>query len=383
MDAPFGVNQCFCHHIDLAEDNRYGPNVDWRSGLSQGPPSSVIMAKPMSCAHFPINGSGYLTSREVVMVANVTHEEGDFTVTSDEGKWYRTESACDEWVGGRDGRVVIDYRAQSPAKIQIQWSRLGSWYNSSSGDNSIEPVMFRVPYQMRWAFAEITRRYDSENEAMCGSINDQYPLEISPIRILFQRSHPINTTSHEDASFSSLRKWLDTAISDEDVGSFTGMALIVRAAMSGYLQFDTSTIYVLEASDYFGPEAEPPDPSLRYPYYVGSKNGVTTGCYQPADITFITLGIIAVVTAAVRIWVGPPRLTSWTAQHVYLARIRAISMVELEHFATGYEAAPRNLGSLQAKEYLTVDEDWQIKEGQRSSNPDDPDGSSVTNESRD
>ena len=85
--------------------------------------------------------------------------------------------------------------------------------------------------------------------------------------------------------------------------------------------------------------------NLEYPFFVGSRQG--TGLYKVAAIVFLVIGIAAVATCGVRIWVGPPKVTSWMGQHFYLSQAGVIQAgQEVEKLATGYEVAPDNVGSL-------------------------------------
>lgn len=58
-------------------------------------------------------------------------------------------------------------------------------------------------------------------------------------------------------------------------------------------------------------------------------------------------GCFSVVVGFIRIFVGPPILTSWMAQHIYLAQSGALTVsVSQEGLLTGYEGADKALGRL-------------------------------------
>lgn len=70
------------------------------------------------------------------------------------------------------------------------------------------------------------------------------------------------------------------------------------------------------------------------------------GCHRSATGVFLAFGILSIVVAAIRLWMGPAQLTSWMGQHVYLSQVGVISSIEKEDLASGHLVAPTHLGKL-------------------------------------
>ena len=69
---------------------------------------------------------------------------------------------------------------------------------------------------------------------------------------------------------------------------------------------------------------------MSYPFFIGEQDEGVIGCYVAAAGIFMGMGCLALVTMVLRIIAGPAEITSWTAQHLYLARAGAISMDETQ-----------------------------------------------------
>ena len=99
----------------------------------------------------------------------------------------------------------------------------------------------------------------------------------------------------------------------------------------------------------FGKEKEPYSDKYTTDdnFFVGYRGGKYVGCYVSAAIVFVVLGCIAILIAMFRVWLGPPALTSWMGQHIYLAHTEAIFLSgKATGLASGYQVAERDLGRL-------------------------------------
>lgn len=88
-------------------------------------------------------------------------------------------------------------------------------------------------------------------------------------------------------------------------------------------------------------------PRLSYPYLIGERSGGIMGAYPAAAGVYLTVGIVALVLAILRVCIGPPELTSWTGQHISFSQSGAISELQNQEVLTsGYDVAPPQLGRL-------------------------------------
>jgi hypothetical protein len=280
------------------------------------------------------------------MVASMTEEQGDFFMTQDRDGWYRVGTTGTLWFDKTGERAVVDYRAPEPGKLQIQWARQGDWF-TSTGSNESEPVAHRLTYEMRYAVAEVTR---ASMAHMCGILQD-FEDNSEVLRILAVDEAPF-AAAQEDAHLSDISPWLDAILADRHSDRRQGVSAIVRGAMTGWA-FGSDRLRLLDNDEFpLGEEDASCTiraerfPFMSYPFYAGMKAD-QTGCYTPAAVGFVFVGLLSIATAALRIWVGPSELTSWTAQHVYLSQIGALNMMyKQDALATGYQPAPAELGRL-------------------------------------
>lgn len=149
------------------------------------------------------------------------------------------------------------------------------------------------------------------------------------------------------------------------------------SSISGYLRLEMAESdpseprvgYVDSDSTSFGPESEdrvirkmedtertvtpsaPASPNLREPWVLVRVEAGLIGCYKGAATFYTLLGVVAMFICLVRIWASPPRLTSWSGQHVYLAMQGGmVSNAEsFEVLSKGDEAANKQLGRLNLK----------------------------------
>jgi hypothetical protein len=356
------------------------------------PPPSIIMTGDISCSWMTDHnyGGGAVVSEEVGIVATMTEEQGEFHMTRDSGDWERVE--IDYWDANKT--AVVDYRIQGSTKIQIQWALSGAW-QADDAANSSQRVERRLSYKVHYANLQVTRKFSSQNT--CG-----VPKNKDSIRLLSVGQDPINlrpnTTSLPHTRINLAMTYYELWKSETGTfdqyqwdfekesrhsrrlpGVMNGVSALVRVVMAGLPTAGCKTLdpdqRVVEdhcqierlwyhdfprvnGSIPVVPDGQRPDtpgankianvsrPDLKYPYYEGFLRPVT-GCKRNAAIAYITSGILAIVVLIIRIWAGPPKLTSWAGQHVYLALSGAIPRDHrLETLADGYEVAPSNMGTL-------------------------------------
>ncbi|KAH6876410.1 hypothetical protein B0T10DRAFT_585528 [Thelonectria olida] len=342
------ANRAFLHQLERIDtDNQ--------------PPISVMMTAWAYCPDtFQPLGWGWVYTREVVMVANITEEKGDFVMRRNHSGWERAITSNNAWSDYPEwtfpGRAAVDYRVVAPGKAQIQWARLGSLSSdlcdSESEDDcdsaATQPVARRLTYTMHYAVAEVLRSVD---HGSCSSVDGQ-PSQVD-------RNITASILSFNDASFVTEKKygissaysgWVSAVISDKESTVLEGVAAFVRASMAGLATVvedgysNGTRLGLLDADDLpFGPE----DASLarvtgrfglgrdQYPYFQGFRPSGLTGCYRSAANVFFVLGSLSIAVALVRIWLGPPAVTGSTSIGG-----------QLDELASGYEVAPVGLGTL-------------------------------------
>ncbi|KAF5721454.1 hypothetical protein FMUND_3582 [Fusarium mundagurra] len=108
-----------------------------------------------------------------------------------------------------------------------------------------------------------------------------------------------------------------------------------------------------------------PEESFRdaeYPFYVGWRENKNTGCYISAAMVFIILGCFSIMVGIYRIWLGPPALTSWMGQHVFLAMTETMALSnKVTGLASGYTVAESDLGKLRLSTRKGGEEDAMMK----------------------
>ncbi|KAH7124438.1 hypothetical protein EDB81DRAFT_912848 [Dactylonectria macrodidyma] len=314
-----GHDQYFVHH----------------QGYDQGPadpPSSAVMVGTLDCQSLldPLSlKGGTLVSREVVMVANLTNEEGSFQMARDHDGWMRTQTSNKFWLGEEnkgDGGAVVDYRIAEPGKVQIQWARQGSWLcEDGNGESNLKmtPVVRRVTYTIRYAVAMIVRqihvtRYHDD----CATAFDADILSID--------SNP-PPTDFKNGSLPHIWKWVDVMVGLDHSGVNDGVTYFLRAVMAGWTSPAMHRIQgpriglVAEGNKPFGPEntAVWTDGFQRigrlgYPYFSGGRTAVYRGCDRDAAWIFLVVGCIAIVLGLARIRSCPRGSTHEIRQDWYM-----------------------------------------------------------------
>jgi len=321
------------------------------------PPHNITMTSLANCTGtFHLLDEGRVVSREVVLVANLTEDEGSFTMTSNHTGWSRIPTSNRNWFNNSD-RAVVDYRANGPGEIQIQWARLGPWYNGTSeGSQSSESkaVARRLTYHLHYAVAEI-QRFVSGGD--CSRLAERYSDSINSGSLTIFAN---NYTAPELKSTAMVhfQSWVDAVIYSEETPVFEGVSVFVRAMMTAAV-YSVMNDHRYPAIGVVPSGVQPFGPEytfwadwnyygdIEYPYYAGFRTSEATGSYLAAAYIFLVLGISGVIVGLIRIYAGPPALTSWMGQHVYWASSGLLSIGgKADYLATGYEAAKDGLGNL-------------------------------------
>ncbi|KAH7144233.1 hypothetical protein B0J13DRAFT_525621 [Dactylonectria estremocensis] len=206
--------------------------------------------------------------------------------------------------------MMVGYRVLEPDGFQIQWARSGTWYtNSIASDDSGslgEPVVRRLTYKIFLATWIVPRFLITEYDDCTTVKND------TEFGQFFDLGISIDATPLQLGNETFFdRRWLDAFICNPDTTMRDGVAAFVRAAMSGF--------------------------HAMYP----------TVIRHPAQVVYLAVGILAFLVGIVRIWLGPPKLTSWMGQHVYLALGGVVTISEKPvGLRSGYEVASGDLGRL-------------------------------------
>lgn len=324
------------------------------------PPQSIVMVGRASCSSsksgyiFYPDDSGYLLTREMVMVAQMTEDEGDFFTTQDTDGWQRIETST-EGLFDPPQRAILEYKVVEPGNLQVQWAR-----RNHSSDRFREPVVQRVTYKMRYAVAQVDRYVRGTD---CSRLTSA---ESPNFRILSASNGSMVDTLLRTSSISReklekmldaegilpyYRAWIEALVNSPDTSLVKSVSGIVRGVMSSYQSLRPQHRHIDTGEEPFGSEGTTEMakeyPHARYPFYVGWRAEKNTGCYVFAAAIFIILGLFAVLTGAFRIWLGPPTLTSWMGQHVYLAQTDAVNLSDKSaSLATGHQVADPGIGRL-------------------------------------
>lgn len=386
-------SKCFTYEFQTTDDggdqtaDSFGADSSTWEGQIYGlgmpdydkPPLKIFMTGELATHHYMTNrdaARGWITTREVILMANLTEEEGDFTMAKDEGDWFRIQTLGGNWTDVTDQRVVVDYRVVDFGKVQIQWAPLGSWLTDENSANQTQQVTKRITYSMHYTTAEVRRTFFDTSGV--GSLLAQASLTVQGGKGEFP------TVKKDNAFLGDVHNWIDAQVSDYQASVSGGINAILRVAMYGWAREDAwaangpPAVYesdplgggwgvedkpedyhgeylrLLPAGDYpFGDENDSLGQRARYfsdmtyPYFNGDRHRGVTGCYPAAAGVFLAIGILAWITGILRLWYGPAALTSWTGQHIYLSQVGVISGLEKqEDLASGYHVAPSQLGTL-------------------------------------
>lgn len=130
------------------------------------PPLKIILAGQLRTPfNYLINQGqvlGDVACRQVVAVANLAEDEGNFTMSRDGGGWYRARTLDDAWSGHSRQKAVVDYRILEPGKIQIQWAPLGPWLTDEGSAEQTQQVSQRWTYSVKYATSEVHRKFTND-----------------------------------------------------------------------------------------------------------------------------------------------------------------------------------------------------------------------------
>lgn len=373
------------YHESLNTSKLYEPFRDDGLGYynySSQPPARVVMLGQLWCLGYRLPdgiGSGTLIMVEPIVVASLSEEAGNFTMTRDAGDWQRSLS----WVGHerpaladeppqgpQTPDLVIDYRIKDSEdpRLEIQWATAGPWLNDSQSQET-QPVHHRLIYKLGLGTAEV-RRQITEDEAASsilpnqrqlmnfgfgsnfGSVDRERPGAES-LRLLSMSEKPVPWRNATTESMPHL--WIDVALSKAIMRPMECANVILHFAMAEWRLQNEDTIREDDAAtQYFHmPDilassrqiSEPRQPLDKYPFFVGNITD-GAGCHRSAAIVFITVGLLAIIVGVIRLIVGPPRLTSWAAQHIALSQSGMIRVEHTHTFQSGYSAVPSKSGVL-------------------------------------
>lgn len=342
-------------------DNEQNRGFFYSDSEKAEPPDSITMTGLLEC----LDGStdsvsfGLLRTGEVVMVAEKTEVEGDFTMTRDTDGWRRSYTDGNFWLASKGSRVVVDWTVPQADVVMIQWADYAPWLEGPDNDLTVER---RISYKMHFAVAEVERVVEGW---FCSSLSYHDPRVISDD---YKAAIP---EGDDDSLVPDLEimDWPVPLISYWGQYPRRGVSSIVQVAMARLLSnFDTLPLkFVPGVSHPFesgkGNQSQVDDKQTEYfafPYLNG--NGLSgTGIWISAARVFMGIGCFSVVVGFIRIFVGPPVLTSWMAQHIYLAQSGALTVsVSQEGLLTGYEGAEKAFGRLRLpKEGRGLGREWE------------------------
>ncbi|KAL7759856.1 hypothetical protein ACKLNR_009946 [Fusarium oxysporum f. sp. zingiberi] len=364
----YDINRAFIHFNQVAQEPPYAANMSL-------PPNGLAMVGHANCFstsradQFYPGDVGTLHTREVVLVANGSVGKGDFYMTEDPGDWHRMETTSTNWFDP-PRRALVEYRLAEFGSLQIQWAKKP---NKSSESWRI-PVEHRSLYKMELATAEVRRYVRDQNcrflpQAALSFLsfsNDTFEKSIAAVMPSWG-----NITATERFNISDLMPqygvWLDALVKSPDTTLLSGVSAIIRAVM---VSIKTTKLLDSEnlKADFlpFGEErVGAPAESFRdakYPFYVGWRENKNTGCHISAAIVFIILGCFSIMVGIYRIWLGPPALTSWMGQHVFLAGTEKMALSnKVTGLASGYTVAESDLGKLRLSTRKGGEDDAMLK----------------------
>ena len=352
-DIPqYPYNRQFLHKpADLPDDyaldeQGWGSFAEHKESWQRSPPQLVVMVEEdQTSGKLRDQRSGDIISREIVMIASLKEQKSHNIMTDGDNSWHRVTTPSTQWFSSTSEAALVGYRVPKAGTVQIQWAR-----QSNLTDSTMEAT--RVTYDIRYGVAEVSRLLDVTEYD--GNVQDVFGLGWG-LRVLAMNNATIPTSS-SDASIGSRQYWIDGYLSEPTVGVQSGVSVIVHAAMAGWsaegstLKTDGLYLRALEPGDHpFGVEDATPTRrvkelhDLEYPIHSGWQGG-HTGCYVPVAGVVFSIGLLSIATAIARLWIGPPFLTSWTGQHVYLSQAGLFPNVMADAtLESGYDAAPSSV----------------------------------------
>ncbi|KAF5242114.1 hypothetical protein FAUST_3442 [Fusarium austroamericanum] len=327
------------------------------------PPVSIIMVGHASCMHnetlnpyFSQTDIGIVFTRELALIAKHSEVKGTFIMTEDKGDWQRIE-ASNSGIFSPPQNAIIEYRVPKFAELEIQWAKAP---NGSSNTWEV-PVVQRSRYTINAGMAQVRRRLETQDcknlIGFGGSGVTLRAVNNGTLGDFLQRRGIVMSKDEIGRDRFNITKkipgysvWLEPLVKTQDTTPLASISAIVRAVMTAYRMDMWGTPIIEEDDMPFGEETDHVSetyPGLKSPFYVGTRVDRYSGCYSSAAVVFIVFGCFAILVGIFRVWLGPPVLTSWMGQHVYLARTEAISLSEkASSLASGYQVAKPDLGRL-------------------------------------
>lgn len=352
----YNISRSFAHFYQRVNDSESGVRTDL-------PPNMLVMSGHASCVpflepYFKYRETGYIITRELALVANGSAPEGEFTMTEDEGEWQRTEISNSS-IFDPPQNAIIEYRMSQFAELQIQWAKAPE---DSSGTWEV-PVVNRSQYNIDMAVVQVVRIVKNlDCKTMAGRGGDGVSIRALNNKGSFRNylqtwwKPQIGKEPVEQRLMNVTRKipefsgWLEPLIKNPDTTVLTAVSAIIRAIMVCHEEGPAVTEILFNEERPFGEESDPYSdiyPGTSDNFFVGYRMDKYVGCYVSTAIVFVVLGCIAILVAMFRVWLGPPALTSWMGQHIYLAHTEAISLSgKATGLASGYQVAERDLGRL-------------------------------------
>jgi hypothetical protein len=368
----YNISRSFAHFYQRVNDSVSGVRTDL-------PPNMLIMSGHASCVsysgpYFKYGESGNIITRELALVANGSVPKGEFTMTEDKGEWERIEIS-NSTIFKPPQKAIIEYRMSRFAELQIQWAKAPE---DLSGTWEV-PVVNRSQYNIDMAVVQVVRVVKNlDCKTMAGGGGDGVSIRAlnnkgSFMNFLQTRWKPhIEKESIEGELMNVTRKtpefsgWLELLVKDPDTTLLTAVSAIIRAIMVCHEEGPGNTQLLFDERRPFGEERDPYSdmfPGSSDNFFVGYRVGKYVGCYVSAAVVFVVLGCITILVAVFRVWLGPPALTSWMGQHMYLAHTEAISLSgKAVGLASGYQVAERDLGRLRLYTQKSEEADTMLKQ---------------------
>ncbi|KAF5698758.1 hypothetical protein FMUND_15008 [Fusarium mundagurra] len=325
----------------------------YEDGEPGDPPKSVIMTGLLDCRNLTGIKDGYLISREIVVVANMTVEDAEgYVISPIPLGTKRAFSTAEEWLDlssspeydyDNNSGMAIDFAMDGADQVFIQWAKTDPWDHD---DSAALPVASRITYKMHYAVAEVTRNTH-------GDLCDWTLYGEDSIQILsYDKASPFKDAI--DPFNTVYLNWASPVISTWAWNARSGVSSIVQIAMTIFLtNLDKSPFHFVSPESHpFGPEVASTSSlwktgQAHHPHFETYDGSVAVGCWISAAVVFVSVGLFSMIVGMIRLYVGPPALTSWMGQHIFLAREGFVSFsLDLQTMASGYEAAKPGLGKL-------------------------------------
>ncbi|PTD01975.1 hypothetical protein FCULG_00010211 [Fusarium culmorum] len=345
----FGFAETYMHVFD-AWCSRQAHCV---SGLDYARYLNSQARAPVRCGlrGFPV----FITLRYIITAMCIAASIGyKFAIVTPE---VRRIEASNSGVFSPPQNAIIEYRVPKFAELEVQWAKAP---NGSSNTWEV-PVVQRSRYTINAGMAQVRRRLETQDcknligfggsgvtlRAVNNSTLEDFLLER---RLVTSKDEIGRDRFNITKKIPEYSVWLEPLVKTQDTTPLASISAIVRAVMTAYRMDMWGTPIIEEDDMPFGEETDHVSetyPGLKSPFYVGTRVDRYSGCYSSAAVVFIVFGCFAILVGIFRVWLGPPVLTSWMGQHVYLARTEAISLSEkVSSLASGYQVAKPDLGRL-------------------------------------